>query len=169
MTGAPGPARASAVVRPATAADLPAIVAMRDDLNALELSGCPHAPIQKLSVEDFARQWGHTLDHPSYCWRIVELDGRPIGFGLIYLMPPVPGQGTGAFVHWAYLRHGYRGQGVGRHLLEHLYAWARAQNATRVELQYIEGNRGAEAFWNRLGFRSYARKCVHYLEPDQRG
>lgn len=88
------------MLRPATTADLPALVAMRDDLNVLEREGCPHASIQRLSVEQFASLWGQKIDDADHCWRIVEIDGQPAGFGLIYLQKPLTPL-PGAFLHWA--------------------------------------------------------------------
>ncbi|HZT82824.1 MAG TPA: GNAT family N-acetyltransferase, partial [Gemmataceae bacterium] len=155
---APGPAR----LRPATAADLPAIVAMRDRLNRLELAGCPHASIIPLSLEQFTALWGRTLDDPDSCWRIVEADGRPVGFGLIYLARPRTQPPT-AFLHWAYLEEPQRRQGLGRRLVGELIAWAAGKGADRVELQFIEGNEPARQFWERMGFRAYARKAVRFL------
>lgn len=149
--------------RPATVEDLPTLVAMRDDLNRLEQTGCPHAAIQPLSLEEFASIWRPTLDSPTHCWRIVEAAGRPIGFGLIYLVYPRVRE-PGAFLHWAYLDPSYRGQGVGRRLLEQLLGWARARGARRIDLQYIDGNETAARFWAAMGFRPYARKCVLYPE-----
>lgn len=150
------------LIRPATAADLPAIVAMRDALNALELAGSPHAPIVRLTVDEFAAVWGPTLDDPGHCWRVVEVDGRLVGFGLIFLTTPrtVP---PGAFVQWAYLDPTCRRQGLGRLLFDQLSAWAQSMGANRIELQFIEGNVSAERFWAKTGFRPYARKCVKYL------
>jgi RimJ/RimL family protein N-acetyltransferase len=152
------------ILRPAVEADLPAIVAMRNRLNALELAGSPHAPIQRLSEEDFAALWGHTLQSPQHCWRVLEADGRPVGFGLIYLITPAP-QTPGAFLHWAYLEEEYRRQGHGQALLEALLAWARERGVQRVELRYIEGNEFAARFWQKTGFRTFARQCVLWLEP----
>ena len=149
-------------LRPATRADLPAIVAMRDALNVLELSGCPHASIQQLTVEQFSALWGPTLDDPAYCWRVVEAAGRPVGFGLIYLQNPRTDP-PAAFLHWAYLNEEYRGCGMGKALLGELLEWARRQGASRVELQFIDGNEGARRFWEKTGFQPYARKAVRYL------
>jgi GNAT superfamily N-acetyltransferase len=158
----PANSRASASVRRATLADLPAIVAMRDDLNDLERSGCPHAPIQRMNLEQFTAVWGKTFDDSDHCWRLVEVNQRPVGFGLIYLVSPrLPP--LGAYVHWAYLAPDYRRQGLGQLLLDDLVGWARSRGVERVELQYIEGNQGAQQFWTKTGFRPYARKCVHYL------
>jgi len=157
------PASAGAVqLRPATRDDLPAIVAMRDDLNALELRGCAHASIQKLTLDQFAALWGPSFDDPNYCWRIVEVDRQPIGYGLIYLQSPRTDP-PGAFIHWAYVRETERRRGLGQALLDELIGWARARGANRLELQFIEGNEIARRFWTKSGFRPYAFKCVRYL------
>jgi GNAT superfamily N-acetyltransferase len=152
---------AAAIIRPARADDLPAIVPMRNRLNELELAGCPHAAIVPLTLDEFAAIWGPTLDLPTHCWRVVEAAGRPVGYGLIYLASPrtVP---PGAFLHWAYLEEVYRSSGLGRQLVQTMLDWAVAQGANRIELQYIDGNVVGERFWIRMGFRPYARKCVYY-------
>jgi len=164
-----GPAQAATAgpvsLRPATRSDLPAIVAMRDELNDLELAGCPHAPIVRLTLDEFTALWGHTFASAGHCWRIVEQDGRPIGFGLVYLMTPAT-RPPGAYLHWAYLRLGHRQRGTGRLLFDELASWARSQGANRIELQFIEGNEPARGFWTKVGFRGFAHKCVHYLDAN---
>jgi GNAT superfamily N-acetyltransferase len=149
-------------IRPATAADLAHIVAMRDQLNALELAGCPHASIQKLSVEQFTALWGPTLTKPDYCWRVIESAGQLIGYGLIFLSQP-RSTPPAAYVQWAYLDPAHRRRGMGVKLLEELLSWAKAQGANRVELQFIDGNVVAESFWLKMGFQPFARKCVRYF------
>ncbi len=154
------------IFRPATAADLPVLVAMRDELNTLELTGSPQAPIQRLGVEAFAALWAHTLDSPDHCWRIAEADGKPVGFGLIYMMKPLT-EPPGAFLHWAYLRKRHRRQGAGSQLLDQLLAWARAKGVNRVELRFIDGNEAAQQFWTKMGFQPFARQCVRYLHDKK--
>jgi len=155
-------AAGSVCLRPATPADLPVIVTMRNELNDLELAGCRHAPIIRHNLDEFTALWGHTLDSPQHCWRLVEEAGQPIGFGLIYLMTP-PTRPPGAYLHWAYLRAGHRQRGTGRCLFDELASWARLKGAVRIELQFIEGNELARQFWTKVGFRPFASKCVHYL------
>ena len=152
----------NAMIRAAIVSDLPAIVAMRDKLNVLERSGCPHASIVPLTLEQFTAMWGRTFDSPDHCWRIVEADRQPVGFGLIYLTTPRTTP-PGAYIHWAYLEEDQRRSGLGRMLLEHLTDWAKQRGAGRIELQFIDGNQVAEQFWTKMGFRPYARKCVYYL------
>lgn len=149
------------LIRAAVAADLPALVTLRDALNALELAGSPHAPIQRFTVGEFAEIWEPTLADPAYCWRVVEFNARLIGFGLIYLTGQKPP--PGAFLHWAYLEPAYRHQGLGQLLFQQLYAWAKSSGANRLELRYIEGNADAEQFWAKRGFKTFARQCVLYL------
>ncbi len=154
----------SIAIRPALRADLPAIVQMRNALNQLELAGCPHAAILRLSEEQFAAHWGPTFDSPEHCWRIVEAAGKPVGFGLLYLVPKPPP--AGAFIQWAYVDPAHRRHGAGQQLLEQLTAWARGNGARRIELQFVEGNEIAARFWTKMGFRPYARKCVYYFETE---
>jgi GNAT superfamily N-acetyltransferase len=115
-----------------------------------------------MTLEEFSAVWTPTLTSPIHCWRIVEAGGRPVGFGMIYLTYPQL-RTPGAFVQWMYLAPDERRRGVGQQLFDQLAEWARAQGATRVELQYIDGNAIAERFWARMGFRPYARKCVRAL------
>lgn len=159
----PPPEQGPVSIRPARRSDLPSLVALRDRLNAHELAGSPHAPIVRLSVEEFAAVWGPTLDSAVHCWRVLEAAGQPVGFGLIYLQTPET-RPPGAFLHWAYLEPVHRRQGLGQFLLDDLLAWARSQGANRVELQFIEGNESARSFWMKTGFRPYARRCVRYFE-----
>jgi GNAT superfamily N-acetyltransferase len=154
-------------VRPAQLADLPAIVAMRDKLNRLELQGCKHAAIVPLSLDQFTALWGSSFSSPNHCWRVAEAEGRLVGFGLIYLLSPRT-ESPGAYLHWAFVEEEYRRHGVGGRLLEELLGWAKQQGAGRVELQFIDGNTGAERFWTKMGFRPFARKCVHYLGETPR-
>jgi GNAT superfamily N-acetyltransferase len=148
--------------RAATIDDVPAIVAMRDRLNALELAGCRHASIEPLTVAQFAQRWGPTFGHEDYHWAIVEDGGRAVGFGLIYLTLPVT-EPPHAFLHWAYLEPEFRRHGLGRLLVDDLVGWARRRGADRVELQFIDGNLPAEHFWQAMAFQPFARKCVRYL------
>ena len=147
-------------IRPATIEDLPAIVAMRDKLNALELIGSPHAPIQKLSVDEFTVLWGESFQDPNHCWLLMDAGITPVGFGLIYLLPK--SRPLGAYIHWTYLEAEHRRNGDGQALVRELIAWATSKGARRVELQFIEGNDIARQFWTKLGFQPYARKCVYY-------
>jgi ribosomal protein S18 acetylase RimI-like enzyme len=50
-----------------------------------------------------------------------------------------------------------RRQGLGRRLMDELAAWARRQGAAELVLTVWAGNREAEAFYERLGYRVLSR------------
>ncbi|MBK8025423.1 MAG: GNAT family N-acetyltransferase [Chloroflexi bacterium] len=52
----------------------------------------------------------------------------------------------------------YRGQGVGRALMEQAHAWAQAQGLAEVELTVWEFNQGAIAFYAELGYTTVLRR-----------
>ena len=57
---------------------------------------------------------------------------------------------------------GHQRQGVGRQLLEWLEASARTAGIFTVHLEVRANNVGAQAFYEKLGFRSTGRKAAYY-------
>jgi ribosomal-protein-alanine N-acetyltransferase len=57
---------------------------------------------------------------------------------------------------------GYQRQGVGRQLLEWLEASARTAGIFTVHLEVRANNDGAQAFYDKLGYRSMGRKAAYY-------
>ena len=53
-----------------------------------------------------------------------------------------------------FVREGLRGGGVGRALIEHAYAWARAQNCSRVHWLTQDTNTDAMKLYDRIAERS---------------
>jgi len=61
----------------------------------------------------------------------------------------------------------WRGRGLGRQLVEHVFDWARAAGITRVTLLADRGNAPALAFYERVGFcRSNMRVLRKNLRRD---
>jgi ribosomal-protein-alanine N-acetyltransferase len=61
---------------------------------------------------------------------------------------------------------GYQRQGVGRHLLEWLEASARTAGIFTIHLEVRATNDRAQAFYQRLGYRSTGRKAAYYDERE---
>jgi GNAT superfamily N-acetyltransferase len=51
----------------------------------------------------------------------------------------------------------HRRKGIGRALMERAASWCREQGASQLLLTVWEGNRAAEAFYDRLGYRPISR------------
>ena len=52
----------------------------------------------------------------------------------------------------------YRGNGVGKKLLDYLYSWAKSQEVYEVELTVFSFNESAISFYENNGFKSYRVK-----------
>lgn len=134
------------MIRPFTAADLPAAM-------ALQAVGYP--PHVHDGEAAFASR---ALVAPSWCWA-AETDGRLDGYLLSHpwasLAPPAPdvvlARATGPvwYVHDLSVAAHARGTGVGRALL----AACRGSHPAIVRSELIAID-GAEPFWSRLGWRT---------------
>jgi len=65
------------------------------------------------------------------------------------------------------VREGFRRQGEGRALLEELLLRFAQCGVSRVILEVRESNRGAIAFYERMGFRPMARRADYYQDPRE--
>jgi ribosomal protein S18 acetylase RimI-like enzyme len=77
----------------------------------------------------------------------------------IYETPPDPAMvpRRRGHVEMLVVSAAHRRRGVGARLMEEVAAWARRQGAAELVLTVWEGNRAAEAFYERLGYRALSR------------
>jgi ribosomal protein S18 acetylase RimI-like enzyme len=61
------------------------------------------------------------------------------------------------------VRQRFRRSGVGRRLMEKAHQWAQAKGASQVELGVWEFNKGAIAFYERLGYTTALRRMRRAL------
>ena len=87
---------------------------------------------------------------------IAEDGDEIIGFsaGNIRRTPAYSGQYKSEILSHLYVDPGKREQNAGRLLAVGLEAWFEEMNVDFIELEVIEQNKGAKAFWSRLGFHS---------------
>lgn len=91
---------------------------------------------------------------------LAECDARIVGYCIASIRekPPV-------FVH---RRHGlisdlavegsFRRQGVGQALFSHVREWFQNRSIDRLELRTVSANATSNAFWNEMGFRTFAEE-----------
>lgn len=81
---------------------------------------------------------------------IAEVDGRVIGIA------GLRGRTLEQEAHVGHVQvsvdRDHRGKGIGRLLLQRLFAWAPARGATRLEIQALTNNPGAIRLYERVGF-----------------
>ncbi|GMV47783.1 MAG: putative acetyltransferase [Pseudomonadota bacterium] len=142
-------AAGAAALRPATAADLPAIVGLIRELAAYErLEHLVVATPESLAPHLFG---------PRPAAEVVlaeaELAGRPevVGFALYFTNFSTFLAQPGLYLEDLYVQPAYRGRGLGKALLEHLGALAVARGCGRFEWAVLEWNESAIGFYERMG------------------
>jgi GNAT superfamily N-acetyltransferase len=81
--------------------------------------------------------------------------GQYAGFvaGRTRNLPPYFGTGQVGAISEVFVGEPWRGQGLGRRLVERAVEWYRQQEISRVELQVVSGNPEAVKFYERLGWQ----------------
>ncbi len=121
-------------VRPATEADLPAILAIYNEVIANTTAAYVFEP----HTLEMRQQWFAELKAGGWPVIVVESEGTIVGFGCIGVFRSKPGyKYTGE--HTVHVHAEHRGKGIGRVLLSALI-----EEAKRMELRTIVGGIDAE-------------------------
>jgi ribosomal protein S18 acetylase RimI-like enzyme len=145
---------AAATVRRALAADWPAVRALLREVDELHVHIAPGYFRAAARPE---ADWQRAMDDADTQLLVAELD-RVIGLvsARIYDTPPDPTMVPRRRCHVDTLvvTAAHRRQGVGRALLDTVAVWARARGAVELLLTTWAGNPEADAFYERLGYRT---------------
>ncbi len=121
---------------------------------------CPDAPVHVLPerIEQIKAD-------PHNFLFIYEADGNIMGTVFLTICPcPMFGFQPFGVVENFIVDEGYRGQGVGKKLLEHIFATSRANKCTAIKLLSSSHREAAHRFFERNGFDGSAKKgFVKYL------
>lgn len=131
-------------VRHATAADLPLLPAIEGSANGL-FAGVPMVADLPASVTP-AEGWRDALAAGTL-WVVDDGRGRPVGF---LGAERIDG---GLHVHEVDVARACQGRGLGRRLLAHVIAWARAEGLTFLSLTTFRSVPWNGPFYASMGFR----------------
>lgn len=147
-------------LRPATAADVPLILAL-----VRELAEYERAPDECHATEDALRS---TLfgDAPQAEIVIAEVDGAPAGFALFFHNYSTWEARRGLYLEDLFVRPAFRGRGVGRALLAHLAGVAVARGCGRFEWSVLDWNAPAIGFYQALGARPMDEWTIMRVSGD---
>jgi ribosomal protein S18 acetylase RimI-like enzyme len=144
------------LLRPdATAAELAALERAFEDLyRSMRADG-----LQADLVEGGAQVWSRSvlpmlgrITCIACAWRGPVLQGFAVG--TVRVGPAHLGaKRSGAITH-IHVDAALRGTGLGRVLFTAVEDWFRTREVVDLELEVLPGNTGAQAFWERLGFRA---------------
>lgn len=132
-------------VRVAQAGDVPVILEMLTELAAFE-GGAVSATQADLMRDGFG-------DRPLFEALLAETDGQALGL-LVFIPLYSSWQGKKAvMIHDLYVREAARGQGAGKALVTEVMRLAVERGCCRVEVNVLEWNAKARAFYEGLGLR----------------
>jgi ribosomal protein S18 acetylase RimI-like enzyme len=134
----------------ATHDDLPAMADLLYELFTLEADFRPERDKQLAGLRLI-------LDNPALGQLFVlRVGGRVVGMAnALITVSTALGQRV-VLLEDVIVSRACRGQGHGRQLVEHVFAWARAQGMARVTLLADHDNHAALAFYEQLGFEKSA-------------
>ncbi len=163
----PSPA-SSALIRPAVAADLPAL----GRLGTLLVRGHHDFDPQRFipataeTKDAYAEFLGTQLREPDVVMLVAERDGAVLGYtyagaeGTDYMAL----RGPAGVLYDIVVDPAHRAQGLGRMLLDSTLAALRARGAPRCVLSTAERNEAAQRLFARAGFRRTMVEMTHELD-----
>jgi GNAT superfamily N-acetyltransferase len=142
------------LVRPATSRDVPEVARLHVDAWRATYRGLIHeAALFAHSYAEREALWNEALEAGSVTSLFVaESDGAVAGFAACGpTREPEPG--FDGELYAIYLRTDYQGRGIGRALVETARSCLRQRGFQKMILWVLDGNAGADAFYERLGGR----------------
>lgn len=133
----------------ATPDDLPVLSQLLDELFSIEQDFQPNTERQM-------RGMSLLLQHPDRAMIKVARneEGRIVGMVSAQLVISTAEGAPSAWVEDMVVRDGWRGQGIGRGLLDSLMEWARAKGAARALLLVDLDNEPALGYYQHLGWQA---------------
>jgi ribosomal protein S18 acetylase RimI-like enzyme len=149
-------------IRSATPADREALSTLADRLADFDR---PAWRSREEIAEGDRRALYEALDNPrpGTALFVAELDGRPAGCLLMWTLQDYFSQQPHAHVSVIAVTAEAEGKGVGRELMAHAEAWARARDYSSITLSVFVGNARAQALYERIGYTTEMRRMIKHL------
>jgi ribosomal protein S18 acetylase RimI-like enzyme len=164
---------AEEAVRAATAEDLPAIVALADELRAelTPMRGGRLWSVREARPGPAEVAYGALLTDPDACVVVGTLDGVVVGFGVATVEPLADGGKLGVVTE-LFVDIEARAVGVGEIMLEHLVGFCDRKDCVGIDAFALPGHRAAKNFFEESGFTARAIVMHHVLargapEPEK--
>jgi GNAT superfamily N-acetyltransferase len=102
------------------------------------------------------------------CIKVAEVKGQVIGMCTAQTLISTAEGGVVALVEDVVVDLQFRGQGIGRKLMESIEDWARSRGATRMQLLADRTNFSALDFYDKIGWRPTQLICLRRCYKEKR-
>lgn len=152
-------------VSPAERRDVAAIAALLEELGRYYGATQSDALGRRIAQIDEA-----IFGRPPAAYALLARDGREVvGLAAYSFLWPAVGATRSLYLKELYVPGAYRGQGIGKHLMQAVFETAASLRCSRVEWTTDAGNTAAQAFYARLGLSKLASKVFYRVEDTGSG
>ena len=152
----------SPLVRSARQEDLPILLEFEQGIISSERPYDPTLKPDPINYYDIAELIAS--NHAEVA--VIEMDGQLIasGFATTKLSKSYVQDIRHAYLGFMFVRPDYRGQGLNKHLLDHLLQWAKAHDLPEIRLTVYSDNAPAIRAYEKVGFTSHIVKMRMNLD-----
>jgi len=152
-----GAAPPRAGIRPASARDLHAVLALWIELTRHHEPLDPLFRLRDGAEAELRELLRAALRDPDARVLLHESGGAPDGLCIVRVdrAPPIYRETERAEITDLGVRAAVRRRGIGRALAEEALAWVRARGVGRIEVRVVSANAEGRAFWRALGFAPF--------------
>jgi ribosomal protein S18 acetylase RimI-like enzyme len=159
---------AAPCIRPATVADLSALVALNAHVQSLHAEALPEQFRANPPTTEVAATFAEKLAEPTALWLLAELGGSPCGYLYAQFREHEenwarPARRACNLAHVA-VHPAHRRQGIARALIEAAIAEAGRRGFARIELDVWSFNTEAREAFGRLGFTTFNER-MEWMAP----
>ena len=155
-------------VRQASPEDVPELISLFEELERMQRDWRVFTPRPGF-YDEVARRFRAALDADDQVVLVAEDDGEVVGMAYAEVHVPSRFSDERALeLSGVVVRSGYRGQGVGRALVEEAARFAQERQVGWIELKSFWPNKTSMEFWGALGFTPRVVQLVASTEEAAR-
>jgi ribosomal protein S18 acetylase RimI-like enzyme len=158
-------AQIKAVIRAATRRDIPAIVALGEELLDFHRVRDPFFTRAANSSRLFAKFVEGNIRNDAVRVLVATVEGKIAGYcqGMLEQHPPVLAEPRYGQILDFMVAAEYRRAGIGEQMFNTLCDWFHARGMHRIEVRHSTANESAARFWSKMGFQPYLQTLFREL------
>ncbi|MCX5644505.1 MAG: GNAT family N-acetyltransferase [Phycisphaerae bacterium] len=155
----------TAVIRPATRRDIPAIVALWEELMDFHQARDSFFTPSDNGSKIFAEFVAENIRNDAACVLVATVDAKIVGYcqGILDRHPPALAESDFGQILDFGVTAERRRAGIGARMLEALCEWFRREGIRRIEVRHSTSNEIGARFWPKMGFAPYLQTLFREL------